>query len=72
MGKSSLEEEGMKDDSQWLVRLHLNPLQVIPSVNAQFLLKVMEQPLKPSASDPICERSVSCKSDGTATETLCK
>jgi hypothetical protein len=47
MGKSSLEEEGMKDDSQWLVRLHLNPLQVTPSVNAQFLAKVMEQPLKP-------------------------
>jgi hypothetical protein len=46
MGKSSLEEEGMKDDSQWLVRLHLNTLQVTPSVNVHFLVKVMEQPLK--------------------------
>ena len=47
MGKSSLEEEGMKDDSQGPVRLHLNPLQVTPSVNVHFLVKVMEQPLKP-------------------------
>ena len=47
MVKSSLEEEGMKDDPQWPVRLHLNPLQVIPSVNVHFLVKVMEQPHKP-------------------------
>jgi hypothetical protein len=47
MGKSSLEEEGMKYDSQWLVRLHLNPLQVTPSVDVHFLVKVMDHPLKP-------------------------
>ena len=59
VGKSSLEEEGMKDDSQWLVRLPLNSLQVTPSVNVHFLVKVMEWPLsKTGPTSPEAEAAL--------------